>query len=300
LEEFMGLEMMRTWYDRLSFQEKSDLDDLRKKVGDPVQMLPASHGETLEERLRSAEKKFFSQPEPFYFIRIGDCDIGLLNGGYPIFPKTDSLDWKLPMCGLDRRAFHLHKEYISAVKDAPLLGVHQSMSGAGQETSVTLSMLGILLPYDRAVDAFLPYHLLVKGGLFAFLQFRRVIFIGHLAKRLAHAFSDLNFINAFKGFGPIERVIVEGAIETSPREQFKWEEIGLVTELVQSMDFDVALLSCGAISRILAHRIWKMGKTAIDVGFVADALLGTDPYLRSQRAVLQNAQWPSFTLNGEH
>lgn len=296
----MSFEMMRTWYDRLSEPEKSDLDDLRRKVGDPVQMLPPSHGETLEERLCAAEKAFFSQPEPFYFIRIGDCDIGLLNGGYPVVPQTDSLDWKLPMCGLDRRAFHLHEDYVAAVKEAHLLGVHQSRPKVDRETAVTLSMLGIPLPYEKAVDAYLPYHLLVKGSLFSFLQFRRVIFIGHLAKKLADAFSHANFLNVYKDFGPIKRIIVEGAIETSPREQFKWEEIGLVTELARSMDFDVALLSCGAMSRILAHRIWKMGKTAIDVGFVADALLGTDPYLRSQRRVLQDAQWPEFTLNGKH
>ena len=49
-------------------------------------------------------------------------------------------------------------------------------------------------------------------------------------------------------------------------------------------------LGCGAIAKILASRIQKLGRTALDVGFVFDALLGNPA--RTERAVLKETKWP--------
>lgn len=294
----MDLAEMPTWYDQLPPEKKSELDSIREGVSASTRIIPEDHGEELQRHLRVAERKFLSTPEPFCFIRISDVALGFLNGGYPITQKTHSLEWKLPMSGLSRSAYHLRSEMIEAVREAPLVGVHQNWEEVAYETAVTLAMLGIELPCDRAVETWSMYHLLIRGLLFSFLAGRKVVLVGHLAGRLAEAMKNPEFIRSYSRFGPIKHLKIVDFIETSPREKCRWEEVGLATEKLKSIDFDVALISYGGLAKILAHRVWKMGKTALDVGYIFDALLAVDPYQRSQRPILKDATWPESSSWG--
>jgi hypothetical protein len=291
----MSFQGMRTWYDRLSDDERSGIAELRGSVGNPTRILPLDHGDSLKDNLKAAERAFalkFVGGDPFFFVRITDTALGLLSGGSPLLPETHKLEWKLPMSGLARDAFHLRAEFIEAVQSAHLLGVYQNWDCVACETAVTLSMLGISIPCERAVEAWGIRNFLVKGGLFSALLGKKVVLVGHLAGSLKRAFSDSHFIDSHAGFGPLKYLDIVGAIETSPRADCRWEEIGSATEKLKGMEFDVALLAFGGPSKILAHRVWKMGKTALDVGGVFDALLSVDPYQRGQKPVYKDFPWP--------
>lgn len=66
----------------------------------------------------------------------------------------------------------------------------------------------------------------------------------------------------------------------------------VVLRLLDGFDYDVALLSCGVAAKPLTWRIRsETGRTALDTGFVFNALLGDRE--RTNRPVLKDVSWPA-------
>jgi hypothetical protein len=282
---------LRTWYDELSAQEVAVLELPSEPPANPVRILPQEHGDSLEEQLTVGKRLFLSARHPFYLARLGDAEAALVGSGYqgPTKPLRTLASY-LKFCGLSRECLHMRPEFILALKDATFLGVHQDWEEVRLATATILGLSGFPVPPPNAVEVHLPYKLLIDGSLISFLSGKRVLLIGHLAPELMRRWKEPAFVEAYSRFGRFDQVPVIGAIGAKKRGEGLWKDIDLITALADKYDYDVALLACGAPAKILARRIHSRGKTALDVGFVFDALLG-DPE-RRKRPILRETSWP--------
>ena len=254
-------------------------------------MLPYHHGDDIAAQLEAGKKRFLACKEPFSLVRIGDCEIGLLGAG--VVPVQHDLETQFRFAGLSRDSLPLRKDFISAVKETELLGLQQNWPEIAHKTGTLLFMLGMQVPPEHGVEVHLPYKLLVDGTLFGYLAGKKVLLIGAGARRLADCFSIKGFLDAYGFLGPIEKVKVAGVIETRSREAGgAWADYERVILEAGKIGYDVALLACGAAAKPLAWRLRKSGKTALDVGFVFDALMGNEE--RRHRPVLKDVEWPKF------
>ena len=281
----------RTWFDELTEEERQPIEEHRSKAKGFNRIIPYDQGDYLEAQLEAGKKKFLACKEPFSLIRIGDCEIGLLSGG--TIPVQHDLETQFKFSGLSRKSFHLRKDFISAVMEAQLLGLQENWPEIREKTAALLFMLGMQVPPDNGVEVHLPYKLLIDGTLFNFLAGKKVLLIGAAARRLADCLGLKGFLDTYGFLGPMEKLKVAGVIETKPREAGgAWEDYERVIWQAAKIDYDVALIACGAMAKPLAWRIWKTGKTALDVGFVFDVLMGNEE--RRHRPVLKDVVWPKF------
>jgi len=283
---------LRVWFDRLSEAERRPLEELRKRaenIGSRV--IPYDQGDDIATQLEAGEKRFLECSEPFSLVRIGDCEIGLLGAG--VIPVQHDLETQFRFAGLSRDSLSLRKDFIAAVKETELLGLQQNWPEIGHKTAMLLFMLGMQVPPPHGVEVHLPYKMLIDGLLFGFLAGRKVLLVGAGARRLADCFSLKGFLDAYGFLGPIEKMKVAGVIETRTRETGgAWADYERVVLEAYKIDYDIALLACGAMAKPLAWRLKKSGKTALDVGFVFDALMGNEE--RQRRPVLKDVVWPKF------
>jgi len=289
VEKFLEL---RGWADELSAEERRPIDELfAEAAGAGTRLVPYGHGFGMPPQLHAGERRFLECKDPFCLIRIGDCEIGLLGAGF--VPIHHDLNTQFGFAGFSRKAFPLRKDFISAVREAELLGLQQNWAPITVKTAMLLYMLGMPLPAPTGVEAHLPYQLLIDGTLFRYLAGKKVIFIGSTAWRLSECFKVKGFLDAYSFLGPIDQLKVAGVIQTKPREAGgAWADYERVLGEAARMDFDVALLACGGTAKPLAWRIWQSGKTALDVGFVFDVLMGNVE--REHRPVLKDVVWPKF------
>ena len=283
---------MRGWFDQLPEEERRPLEEFRKRAENiGSRIIPYPHGDDIATQLEAAKKRFLECKEPFSLIRIGDCEIGLLGAG--VIPVQHDLATQFRFAGLSRESLALRKDFISAVKETQLLGLQQNWPEIGHKTGMLLFMLGMQVPPENGVEVHLPYKLLVDGTLFEFLAGKKVLLIGAGARRLSDCLSLKGFLDVYGFLGPMEKVKVVGVIETRAREAGgAWSDYERVVLEAYKIDYDVALLACGGMAKPLAWRLWKSGKTALDIGFVFDALLGNDE--RRHRPVLKDVVWPKF------
>lgn len=292
-----NFERIEGWYDQLPHARQ---EQIRKDVGPLDQLspklLPIDHGEGLNANLDAAVRRFWelaSKPEPFYLARISDCEVGAIGAGFfaqePYPGGTQNMH---NICGFDRGFLPYRSELLDAFRWAALLGLQQNWAPWRTNTAAVFKLLGWPVPHPRGVEIHLPYRLLVDGGLFKFLKGKRVLLLGALAPRLERAWKEKRFIEAYKAFGPVHEVASVEAFMLPGRGQNggAWHDIERATRDVQHLKFDVALLSAGTPAKILAKRICSLGKTALDVGFVFDALLG-DPE-RKLRPCMRDVHWP--------
>lgn len=282
----------RVWFDELTEADRRPIESLRKKAENVgTRILPYNHGDDIASQLEAGKKRFLSCKEPFSLVRIGDCEIGLLSAG--CIPVKHDLGTQFQFAGLSRQSLHLRKDFISAVKEADLLGLQQNWPEICLKTGTLLFMLGMQVPPDNGVEVHLPYKLLVDGTLFGYLAGKRVLLIGAAARRLADCLGLKGFLDAYGFLGPLEKMKVAGVIETKTREAGgAWADYERVVKEASKVDYDVALLACGAVAKPLAWRLKESGKTALDVGFVFDVLMGNDE--RRLRPVLKDVAWPKF------
>ncbi len=288
---------LEVWFDELSVPEQQALTASCPSVDSlPTKLLPPSHGASIQEQLQVGKKKFkecVAAGSPFYLARIGDCEVAAMGCGFfahtphPL-PKPQ-MQWS---CGFERDFLAYRGELLTALDSAHLLGVQENWLPWRVNTTAILTLLGWPIPHPRAVEVHLPYQMLVDGSLFSFLEGKDVLFVGGLAERLANAWSSPEFVKYHRRFGPLDKVRSVSALRTFVRGESggAWRSLEHVTASLGRMRFDVALISAGVPAKILAHRIWKMGKTALDVGFVFDALLGSDE--RRLRPALRDVSWP--------
>lgn len=287
------------WYTDLTASEQEEIHQFKaeKVPVAPDRILPPDHGNTMEEQINAGKIKFLSSYEPFSFIRIGDFELGLLGALYfPFGNASNCLSTMMARAGYgSKEAISLRPHLIEAVRLSTMVGVLENWDTQRVETAALMAMLDCPLPCSRAVEIHLPYAMLVDGTLFSWLSGRRVLLIGNLAPRLFEAWGKPGFHRAYEHFGPSSKAKVVDAIQTSSREDGgAWKDFDLTLQRADRNDYDVALVASGAMAKPLAYRISRMGRTAIDVGFVFDALLAEREDARVCRPILRDARFPGI------
>ena len=279
---------MRTWYDQLMPSEQREMDEIRKAVGHPKQVLPPEQGKTGAEILDYSEKAIIAAKDPFFCIRINDCEMAMLGGGYPL-PGSAGVDYMLRWLGFDRDAYRLRPEFLDAVQACPLLGLHDSWFPFSVHTAVYFAMLEWKLPHEKAVSAAVMYHALPRS-LFSRLAHKRVVIIGSEAENLAAMWRTRSFLDAYAPFGPIDKVHVGLAIRTPSHPNPNWRCVDGIMDRLRKTPFDIALIGMGGLAKILSYRIWKeLKRTALDMGAIFPAMLGGK---HRQRHILKDIKWP--------
>lgn len=262
----------------------------------PKRVLPQNHGEADLQRWEAGTKAFLAQRAPFSMVRVGDFEIGFLGAMYwPCGNPTQSYDTMLFRAGYCPEAFPLRGKFIEAVRESALVGVwgENLPTIPYMNLPVILALLGIVLPMRSAVEVNLPAYLLTRGTLFSWLAGQRVLLIGNLAPRLELLWKRSAFHDAYAMFGPSQKIKIAGAIPTSSREGGgAWRDFDFVSRCARRLDYDVALLGCGALAKPLVHEIRGQGKTVLDIGFVFDALTWERLDALSMRPVLRDIRWP--------
>ena len=284
------------WYTHLRAEEQQEFHRLRdKKLSvPPKRILPLNHGNTMEEQLQAGKQKFLAEKEPFSLIRLGDFELGLLGALYfPYGNASNSIHTMLTRAGYTHDSLWLRPYMIEAVRKSALVGVLENWDTQCVETAALLAMLDCQLPFPSAVEIHLPYKMLVDGSLFKWLSGGKVLLIGNLAPRLSEAWKLPVFHKAYEHFGPSSKIQIVGAIPVRSREEGgACLDFRFALKCAERLDYDVALVSCGSMAKPLAYGISTMGRTAIDVGFVFDALLGERPDALPLRPVLKDVKFP--------
>lgn len=287
----VSLDQLRApnWLDKLPEGRRRLLARRIEGTAPEEWLIDANHGSTIDSQLSAGRERFLSLPEPFYMVRLGDAELALMASGYRPFLLKD-VDTCLRFCGLSRRALHLRSELLISLQRAHLVGLHQNWESVRRLTSVVLKLCGFRLPLPTGVEVHLPYRLLADGTLFSFLADRRVLLIGHLAPLLSARLRERCFLESNRFLGPIDRMIDAGSVGTKDRNEGAWNDLDEIMQQARRHDYEIALVSCGAPAKLLCKRLFEEGKTALDVGFVFDALLGDGE--RRLRPVLKDIPWP--------
>lgn len=289
------------WFDRRLESQRAMIQRIHRSTRMPGRLLPKDHGPSTEAQLEYAKKKFLSQRGPFSFGRIGDCELALLGAGYlhekmPL-EHLKALDSQLLTAGLNRKALKIRPLFLDAIRRTTLLGVQEGWPEVRQTTSALLWLSGFEVPPPNGVEFHLLYRLLVDGTLFSWLAGKRIFLVGLLGPELAQKWETREFVKTYSRFGPLDKISVAGAKETRPREsEGSWMDLDEVTAVLRKASFDVALLGCGAIAKILAVRVQEMGRTALDAGFIFDALTGHSD--RLTRVIIRDGAWPEKDAHG--
>lgn len=295
MESTVDFSAIATWFDDLPEGQKQAIRELHQKSAKAdAWLIPEAHGPNMTAQLETAKRKFLECPEPFCLVRIGDSELGLLGAGFlpPGTPKD--MKWYRFRGGFNPASFGLRRVFIDAIRNAEMVGVQQNWKPIRESTGTTLRMLGLPVPLSNGVEVHISYKLLVDGTLFSWLAGRRVVLIGGFAGKLMEAWKTAPFHRAYKRWGPVERAAIVGAIPMPLRNDGgAATQYEAVLRKLKTMQYDVALLSCGVTAKPLAWTLRNMGKTALDIGFVFNALLG-DPE-RHKRPVLREASWPEET-----
>lgn len=280
------------WFDQLPAVDQARIAQERRALILPEpRLIPKNHGSNIDQHLDAAKGRFLASRDPFCLIRVSDCELGLLGGGYLPSDRLRDLAWHMRIAGFDRGAIRFRPDFIAAIREAELVGLQQNWLPVLEDTTVLFSLLGIPTPHPRGVEVHLPYKLLVDGSWFRWLSGKKVLLVGTLAPALEAAHRRKTFLDAYQMFGPLEKVRIVGAIRTRSREEGgAWADYDRVLEESKRYDYDVALLSCGVTAKPLAWKLRKRGKTAIDAGFVFDALLGDKE--REVRPIFSKIRWP--------
>ncbi len=285
------------WYEDLPEPVKAEIKQLctQARVNvDGARLVPESHGSRITAQLHAAKKRFLECRHPFCMIRISDSELGVLGAGF--LPPTGSspIEWYVNRGDFTKSVLPLRKVFIEAIQGAELVGVQQNWKPITDASVILLRMLGISIPMSNAVEIHLPYQLLVDGDLLRSLEGKRVLLIGGLATNLAKAWNTPSFRAAYKTWGDLDKTTIADVFQTHTKSQGgAVQDYGPLCERMLRAKFDVALLSCGVMAKPLAWKIRESGRTALDVGFVFDALLGGTE--RHARPVSRDATWPQKT-----
>jgi hypothetical protein len=289
-------EKLDRWFTDLSKEEQDEIYRLKwtKIPFIPHGILPKSHGATMQEQLEAGKRRFFSEKEPFSLVRIGDFELGLLGAlFFPFGNASNTITTMFTRAGYTPDSLWIRQHMIASIRESALVGVLENWDTQMIETASLLAMLDCPLPFPSAVEIHLPYQMLVDGSLLTWLSGRKVLLIGNLAPRLLEVWKLPAFHKARECFGPSSKVNIVGAIPISSREEGGGcRDFHFALQCAERLDYDVALVSCGAMAKPLVHRISKLGRTALDVGFVFDALLGEREDARQLRPVLRDAVFP--------
>lgn len=273
-----------------------------KFTKDPTPLLPLEYAGKWGrwgDELEVAKQAMLAAKDPWYFTSLGDAEMTLLSSGY-LYPTVE-LDARLRACGFSRFFLGARKEFRDSLKNSTFLGLHQHWPPITEKTERILKLCGFEVPSKNAVEVHLPYKMLIDKSLFELLKGKRVVLVGDKARELMEFMRNPAFVAAHAHLGPIGDVHVVDAFKTRQKAPSvalaptggSWLDLDACTAWLQRKDYDVALFACGAIANILAKRVYETGRTAFDVGFVFEALLGNEQ--RKVRPILKEAHWPERT-----
>lgn len=283
------------WFDRRAPSHRDMLQKLHKSTVIPQRLLPEEQGASIDDHLAYAKRRFLEQTGPFSFGRIGDCELALLGSGYlhermPL-QNLKTLESQLVTAGLNRAALKIRPLFLEALRKTTFLGVQQGWPPVRETTAALLWLSGFDVPPPNAVDFHLLYRMLVDGSLFSWLAGKRVFMVGLSTPALAEQWATPEFVQTYRRFGPVDQIHIVGTKTTRGRgPEGSWMDLDDVTRTLEKASFDVAFLACGAMAKILAVRVQEMGRTALDAGFIVDALLGHSQ--RLERTVICDGAWP--------
>ncbi len=283
------------WIDEIPNDRRIKIERAHANVKVLDRLVPEDHGPTLDIQLRTAKQRFLAYRDPLSFIRLGDCDITLLGSGYlheriPL-ENLKTLKSQLVMAGLPRQGISIRPEFVQALKTTTFLGVQQNWAPVRNTTAILMVLSGLQVPPPNGVDFHLLYFMLADGSFVQYLAGKKLLLVGSEATELARRWGDSQFQSRYAALGPFNRSRVTDVFVTRTREAGgAWLDLSAATLYAAGANFDVALLGCGAMAKVLAERIRKQGRTALDVGFIFDALLGHSQ--RKERAVIRDAPWP--------
>lgn len=285
------------WYPDLPGAQKTEIDQLCSKARanmSGARLVPESHGPRLTQQLQAATSLFQNASHPFCMIRMSDSELGVLGGGFLPSEVPQPISWYVGRGDYTKAVMPLRKVFFEAIRGAELLGVQQNWKPMFEASVILFRMLGIPIPLENAVEIHLPYQLLVNGSLLRSLEGKRVVLIGGLATKLAQAWSKPSFRDAYKLWGDMNKISIVDVFQTHTKRQGgAVQDYGPMCDRMNKVKFDVALLSCGVMAKPLAWRIRQSNRTALDVGFVFDALLGGNE--RIARPVFRDISWPKVT-----
>lgn len=307
MEDVLNLNI---WYDQAPMKVRERIAGIESKLKlskNPCAVLPLDYAgiwNRWEDELVEAKRRFMEAKHPFHFASLGDAELALLGFGFPW--KTNEISNRLRACGFSRLSGGLRQEFRTALKEAALLGLHQRWPPITEITARVLILCGFEIPAPNAVEVHLPYKMFADGSLFCYLAKKRIVLVGDKVRELNRRLHDAGFIEAHSFLGPIGGLNIVGIFETRAKASTvelaptggAGLDVDRASEWLKKTDFDIALLGCGAVANILGYRSVQYGKTAIDVGFVFEALLGNSQ--RDVRPILKEIKWPKWgaTVNG--
>ena len=283
-----------TWFADLPASQQNEWLAYRDEIASATtktRLLPGLHGSDIQTQLWTARREFELLRDPFLLVRVSDSELGFLGAGLLPPSAPQPIEWYAYRGGFGPDALPHRPAYIEAIRNATMVGLQQNWEPITRASSVLLRMLGFEPPLANGVEVHVNYDLLVTGRLFGHLAGKRVVFVGWLGPRLADVWRDQRFRAGYRRFGPMDRIDVVGAVPMPSRDEGgAFTGYDAARTALETIDFDVALLACGVAAKPLAWDIYGMGKTALDVGFVFNALLGDDE--RTKRPVLREVDWP--------
>ncbi len=242
--------------------------------------------------MEAAKKIFFAAKEPFCLLRVSDSELCLLGAHYLPEEVPQPISWYIGRGDLQNFTPAIRRTFIDSLQKVEMVGLQQNWKPITEASAILLKMVEIPLPMPNSVDVHLPYQLLADGSLFRWLEGKRVLLIGYLGPKLAEAWKTKEFQDAYRSWGPVDKATIVGSIRMgSKAEGGAFKDYETAIRELDKYRYDVALLSCGITAKPLAWEIRQRNITAVDVGFVFNALLGGGE--RTQRPILRDVKWPT-------
>lgn len=297
----MGQDLLNlgTWWDQADPDRKVAVEAAAAKIVAPKEapsaILPLPYAGTwgkFDDELEVGKQKMLSMKGPFCFTSLGDAELALIASGYT-YPAKE-LEGRLRACGFTRATLGARQIFIDALQGSEMFGVHQRWKPVTDKMYKILALAGFEMPPPNAIEVHLPYKMMIDKSLFSYLAGKRVVLVGDKAIDLQAKWKDASFLAAYSPlFGPMGEMEVVGAFRTKMKglEGGSWQDLDAATKWLQATEFDVALLACGAVAALLAARVRDVGRIALDVGFVLEALMGNKQ--REVRPFLREVKWPS-------
>ncbi len=199
---------------------------------------------------------------PMSVVRLGDGE--LLTLAQEVVLSIEQIKTEgpfLPYAGVRVPDLEARDELADAVRQATVVGIPKLRVRNFQPLAFpVLRAHGIDYRSLSLTDSLVNYQLHEAGFISKIARGRRVLTVGNLAVSLA------DYLRR-SGVDVIDAVAPVHGVKDVPR----------VLDEVYRRDFDVALVSAGVSSVIIAQRIAaRLGKVAIDMGHLADAMLKGD------------------------
>jgi len=203
--------------------------------------------------------------KPLSVVRLGDGELLTLAQGVVLsIDQVKAEGTFLQYAGVDVPDLAARDQLAEAVKQATFVGIPKLRVRNFQPLAFPVFRAhGIDYRSLSLTDSLINYYLYQAGFFSKMVGGRRVLTVGNLAV----SFADLlrrNGVNVVDAVAPVHGV----------------KDVPRVMEEVLQRDFDIALVSAGISSVMIAPQIAAgMGKVAVDLGHLADSMLkGEAPF----------------------